>query len=172
MLTYIPSSIGFKGNYCLFLDTKNVSQLIYCYVRVSTPIVSKYAESPRTSVSVSQYYRNTISSCREMNVSSNKANASFNQYVIARRYARFSCLTSRRGTRYYILVFYLLFSNPVLIPNLSCTCPVLVLNLYGACSVLVRSPRGGYILVNNSSVVNSILAKAKHFCFKCPRNLR
>ena len=40
-----------------------------------------------------------------------KANASFNQYVIARRYARFSDLTSRRGTRYYILFFYLLFSN-------------------------------------------------------------
>ena len=59
--------------------------------------------------------------------------------------------TSRRGTRYYI-GFYLLFSNPVLIPNLSRTCPV-----------LVRSPRGGYILVNNSSVVNSILAKANHF---------
>ena len=39
-----------------------------------------------------------------------KANASFNQYVIARRYARFSCLTSRRGTICYI-VFYLLFSN-------------------------------------------------------------
>lgn len=39
-----------------------------------------------------------------------KANASFNQYVIARRYARFSCLTSRRGTICYV-VFYLLFSN-------------------------------------------------------------
>ena len=39
-----------------------------------------------------------------------KANASFNQYVIAHRYARFSCLTSRRGTICYI-VFYLLFSN-------------------------------------------------------------
>ena len=91
---------------------------------------------------------------------SNKANASFNQYVIARRYARFSYLTSRRGTICYI-VFYLLFSNPVLVLYLSCTC-----------SVLVRFPRGGYILVNNSSVVNSILAKANHFCFKCPRNLR
>lgn len=34
------------------------------------------------------------------------------------------------------------------------------------------APRGGYILVNKSSVVNSILAKANHFCFKCPRNLR
>ena len=39
-----------------------------------------------------------------------KANASFNQYVIAQHFARFSCLTSRRGTRYYI-GFYLLFSN-------------------------------------------------------------
>lgn len=41
---------------------------------------------------------------------SNKANASFNQYVIAQHFARFSCLASRRGTRYYI-GFYLLFSN-------------------------------------------------------------
>ena len=39
-----------------------------------------------------------------------KANASFNQYVTARRYARFSCLTSGEG-RYVILFFYLLFSN-------------------------------------------------------------
>ena len=39
-----------------------------------------------------------------------KANASFNQYVIARRYARFSCLASRRGTD-IIYFFYLLFSN-------------------------------------------------------------
>ena len=100
-----------------------------------------------------------------------KANASFNQYVIARRYARFSCLASRRGTICYV-VFYLLFSNPVLVPNLSCTYPVLVRYLFGTCSVLVRFPRGDYILVNNSSVVNSILAKANHFCFKCPRNLR
>ena len=41
---------------------------------------------------------------------SNKANASFNQYVIARRYARLSCLTSGEG-RDIILVFYLLSSN-------------------------------------------------------------
>ena len=104
-----------------------------------------------------------------------KANASFNQYVIARRYARFSDLTSRRGTICYI-VFYLLFSNPVLVLCLSRTCPVLILYLYCTCSVLVRYLFGfraeGYILVNNSSVVNSILAKANHFCFKCPRNLR
>ena len=102
-------------------------------------------------------------------------NASFNQYVIARRYARFSCLTSRRGTICYI-VFYLLFSNPVLVLCLSRTCPVLILYLYCTCSVLVRYLFGfraeGYILVNNSSVVNSILAKANRFCFKCPRNLR
>lgn len=38
-----------------------------------------------------------------------KANASFNQYVIARRYARFSCLTSGEGRD--IIFFYLLFSN-------------------------------------------------------------
>ena len=39
-----------------------------------------------------------------------KANASFNQYVIAQHFARFSCLTSERDG-YYILFFYLLFSN-------------------------------------------------------------
>lgn len=37
-----------------------------------------------------------------------KANA-FNQYVIALRYARFSCLTSGEGRD--IIFFYLLFSN-------------------------------------------------------------
>ena len=61
---------------------------------------------------------------------SNKANASFNQYVIARRYARFSGLVSQRGTICYI-VFYLLFSNPVLVLCLSRTCPVLVRYLFG-----------------------------------------
>ena len=60
----------------------------------------------------------------------------------------------------------------LLVSHLPCTCSILVLYLSWTCSVLVRFPCGGYILVNNSSVVNSILAKANHFCFKCPRNLR
>ena len=37
-----------------------------------------------------------FSSCREMNESSNKANASFIQYVIAQRFARGAHLTSER----------------------------------------------------------------------------
>lgn len=93
-----------------------------------------------------------------------KANASFNQYVIARRYARFSCLTSGEGR--YVILFFICC---LVILCLSRTCPVLVLYLSCTYPELVRSPRGGYILVNNSSVVNSILAKANHFL---PRSLR
>ena len=61
------------------------------------------------------------------------------------------------------MYFILFFICCLVILCLSCACPVLVPNLSCTCSVLVRSPRGGYILVNNSSVVNSILAKANHF---------
>lgn len=93
-----------------------------------------------------------------------KANASFNQYVIARRYARFSYLTSGEGR--YVMLFFICC---LVILFLSRTCPVLILYLSCTCSVLVRSPRGDYILVNNSSVINSILAKANHFL---PRSLR
>ena len=55
-------------------------------------------------------------------------------------------------------MLYCFFICCLVILCLSCTCPV-----------LVRFPRGDYILVNNSSVVNSILAKANHFL---PRSLR
>ncbi len=95
----------------------------------------------------------------------------FNSICYRASLRAFLLFNVRRGAICYI-VFYLLFSNPVLVPNLSCTCPVLILYLSCTYPVLVRFPRGDYILVNNSSVVNSILAKANHFCFKCPRNLR
>ena len=49
-----------------------------------------------------RYISESDSNCREMNVSSNKANASLNQYVIARRYARFSGLMSGEGLILYI----------------------------------------------------------------------
>ena len=60
-----------------------------------------------------------------MNVSSNKANASFNQYVIARHSAlAFLLFSVWRGT-----ICYIFFICCLVILCLSRTCPVLVLYL-------------------------------------------